>query len=411
VVILNPSVPMITFAYKTNTWTQVNKTNSLGALVANNANEVKLVPSGVTGSTAGLHRIAFSASGNVMAVGGISDNSGLGATWVFTRNPSTLVWSQQAKIVGTGSTGGTVQQGFVVCLSADGATLATSGPSDNSNIGSVWVFTQSGGIWTQQAMLLPTGHIGTSKLGTGLALSADGNVLAAGAPADNSTQGSTYMYTRAAGVWTQQQRFVGSDTDSKAQFGNNVAMSADGKTVAVTAFTDNTDVGACTIFASTDLVTWTQVGSKFIGSGVVAGYFFGGGSNRMSADGQTLSIASEDGTAVGTTYVFSLPNNTPSEIVKLIGTNGISAFQSMNTLSADGSILAVGAQGNNSNLGAVWEFRRGSNHNWSQYAEYLALSETGNGKYGTDFGLNADGSVLGVVASDDNTIGATFIYQ
>jgi hypothetical protein len=70
-------------------------------------------------------------------VGGIADNSDTGAAWVFTR--SSGVWSQQAKLVGTGAIGA-AQQGASVSLSGDGNTAITGGPRDNGEVGTAWVF-------------------------------------------------------------------------------------------------------------------------------------------------------------------------------------------------------------------------------------------------------------------------------
>src|SRR5271169_2614477 len=48
------------------------------------------------------------------------------------------------KLVGTGAVGG-AQQGYSVALSANGNTAIVGGVGDNSGIGATWVFTFSGG--------------------------------------------------------------------------------------------------------------------------------------------------------------------------------------------------------------------------------------------------------------------------
>jgi len=87
---------------------------------------------------AGLFCLAFG--------GGPDDNKSIfpplavGAAWVFTRSGG--VWSQQAKLVGTGVVGSYADQGQSVSLSADGSTAIIGGPRDNGSIGAAWVFTQ-----------------------------------------------------------------------------------------------------------------------------------------------------------------------------------------------------------------------------------------------------------------------------
>ena len=96
-------------------------------------------------------------------------------------------------------------QGCSVALSADGNTAIVGGPNDNSGIGAAWVFTRSGGVWTQQGIkLVGTGAIGAAGQGNSVALSADGNTAIVGGPGDNSDTGAAWVFTRSGGVWTQQ---------------------------------------------------------------------------------------------------------------------------------------------------------------------------------------------------------------
>src|SRR5438046_1825559 len=69
-----------------------------------------------------------------------------GAASVYTRSGG--VWTQQGpKLVGTGATGSCyTDQGRAVALSADGNTALISGPCNEA----VWVWTRTAGVWTQQ---------------------------------------------------------------------------------------------------------------------------------------------------------------------------------------------------------------------------------------------------------------------
>ncbi|MGB6315916.1 MAG: hypothetical protein WBG13_25700, partial [Pseudolabrys sp.] len=91
--------------------------------------------------------------------------------------------SQQGpKLVGTGASG-VSQQGASVALSADGNTAIVGGPGDNNGQGAAWVYTRSGGVWTQQGnKLVGTGASGVSQQGASVALSADGNTAIVGGP-------------------------------------------------------------------------------------------------------------------------------------------------------------------------------------------------------------------------------------
>jgi hypothetical protein len=190
------------------------------------------VGTGATGS-GGANQgwsVALSADGNTALVGGYSDNNSAGAVWVFARSGS--VWSQQgSKLVGTGATSN-AEQGWSVALSADGTTALVGGVSDNSgNTGATWVFTQSGGVWSQQgSKLVGTGAV-NARQGNAVALSSNGNTALVGGRNDNTNVGAAWVFTRSGSVWSQQgSKLVGTGAVGSALQGTSVALSADGNT-------------------------------------------------------------------------------------------------------------------------------------------------------------------------------------
>ena len=100
---------------------------------------------------------------------------------------------QGAKLVGTGAVGN-ANQGWGVALSGDGNTAIVGGSSDNSGAGAAWVFTRSGGVWTQQGTkLVGTGATGDAAQGWAVALSADGNTAIVGGTHDVPT-GAAWVF-------------------------------------------------------------------------------------------------------------------------------------------------------------------------------------------------------------------------
>ena len=109
------------------------------------------------------------------------------AAWTSTRLTEAQSFVQQGgKLIGTGAVGSAFQ-GTGVALSADGNTAIVGGLLDNKGVGAAWVYTRSGGTWSQQgSKLLGTGGTGTVFLqGISVALSADGNTAAVGGTGDN----------------------------------------------------------------------------------------------------------------------------------------------------------------------------------------------------------------------------------
>jgi hypothetical protein len=271
----------------------------------------KLVGTGAATYPYGSERgysVAVSADGNTAIVGGRSDNAYTGATWVFTRSGG--VWTQQGnKLVGIGAVF-SAQQGYSVAVSADGNTAIVGGPADN-DVGAVWVFTRSGGVWTQQGnKLVGTGAVGTAQQGWSLALSADGNTAIVGGPHDTGGVGATWVFTRSAGVWTQQgNELLGTGTAGNAQQGVAVALSADGNTAMVGGSGDNSASGAVWVYTRNGGL-WTQQGSKLVGTGAV-GQAAQGGAVALSGDGNTAIVGGPgDNSPIGAAWVFVQPTGT-----------------------------------------------------------------------------------------------------
>jgi len=209
---------------------------------------------------------AYGEDSNATGVGGNqADNSatGAGAVYVFTRASST--WSRQAYIKAS-NTNANDRFGISLALSADGSTLAVGAPDERSNAtgiggdqtnnsainaGAVYVFARAAGSWSQQAYIKASNTNAGDLFGISLALSADGSTLAVGAPreasnatgiggnqADNSASfaGAVYVFTRAAGSWSQQAYIKASNTNTNDRFGFYLALSDDGSTLAVGAY-------------------------------------------------------------------------------------------------------------------------------------------------------------------------------
>jgi hypothetical protein len=242
--------------------------------------------------------VALSADGDTAIVGGPGDGSilpgqpGLGATWVYVRAGG--VWTQQGpKLVGSGAVGA-AQQGTSVALSGDGNTAIVSGPSDNSGAGAVWVFTRSGGVWTQQGNKLVLSV-------NSLALSGDGNTAILGG------SGMSYVYINTGGVWTQQgPALLGTGAVGASKQGYSVGITGDGNTAIVGGPDDNSNVGAAWLFTRNG-GNWTQQGSKLVGTGAV-GAAQQGTSVALSADGNTaIAGGIGDASGIGAAWVFVQP--------------------------------------------------------------------------------------------------------
>ena len=268
------------------------------------------------------YSVSVSADGNTAIVGGYADNSAQGAAWVYVRNGTT--WTQQgAKLVGTGAVGNAFQ-GLSVSISSDGNTAIVGGAWDDSQLGAVWVFIRSGNTWTQQgSKLVGTGSINTPVFqGSSVSLSADGNTAIVGGDQDNSAKGAAWVFTRSGGIWTQQgTKLVGTGIVSVAFQGGSVSLSADGNTAIVGGAFDNSHLGAIWVFTRSGS-TWTQQGAKLVGTGAINGTngAYQGYSVSLSADGNTAIVGGDgDNNFQGAAWVFTSSSILPVKLLSFTG--------------------------------------------------------------------------------------------
>ncbi|MGH6693164.1 MAG: hypothetical protein ACREF4_21055, partial [Gammaproteobacteria bacterium] len=236
-------------------------------------------PMGTAGDQFG-YSVALNADGNTLAIGvydeggsGRSVNApidtmrnGSGAAYVLVRKGTT--WTREGYLKTWNSEGGD-SWGVSVALSDDGNTLAmgsidedclctgvVDAPSDvgaadqkaNQSAGAVAIFARTGTTWAQQAYIKASNTGQNDWFGVRLALSGDGNTLAAGAQNEDSAAqgingnqkdesgeeaGAVYLFARTGAMWTQQAYIKGSNTQAYDEFGGSVALSRDGRTLAV----------------------------------------------------------------------------------------------------------------------------------------------------------------------------------
>ncbi|HEV3229542.1 MAG TPA: hypothetical protein VGY97_08715, partial [Solirubrobacteraceae bacterium] len=297
-------------------------------------------PAGDAGSS-----VSLSSDGNTAIFGGPADNSFVGAGWVYTR--SNGVWSQQGgKLVGTGTTGALTLFGASAGLSSDGNTAIFGGPFDNTQAGAGWAFTRSGGVWAQQQKLVGTGATGSALLGASAGLSSDGNTAIFGGPFDNTKAGAGWVFTRSGGVWAQQQKLVGTGaTGATGEAGVSAGLSSDGNTAILGAPLDNGGVGAAWVFTRSGGV-WTQQ-QKLVGTGATGATGQAGFSAGLSSDGNTAILgAPSDNSGVGAAWVFVRSGGVWTQQQKLVGggETGTGQFGSVVGLSGDGNTAVVGGR-------------------------------------------------------------------
>ena len=247
---------------------------------------------------------ALSGDGNTALIGGTADDHGAGAAWVFTRSEGS--WSQQGeKLTGEGEVGG-ANFGFNVALSSDGNTALIGGVVDDHGAGAAWVFTRSEGSWSEQGeKLTGSEEDGEGWFGYSVALSGDGNTALVGGINDNGETGAAWAFARSEGSWSQQgEKLTGSEEEGPGQFGYSVALSENGNTALIGGAGDNGATGAAWEFTRFE-GSWSQQGEKLSGS-EEEGHGQFGFDVALSSDASTALVGgpNDDG-ARGGVWTFS----------------------------------------------------------------------------------------------------------
>ncbi len=393
-----------------------------------------------TASGSASAAIALGEGANTITLSVTAEDGVTTRDYTLTVLRQTLQTFAQTAYVKASNTEGNDNFGYSVSLSGDtlavgavgeasAATGVNGNQADNTAIsaGTVYVFTRTNGVWSQQAYLKASNAEAGDNFGINVSLS--GDTLAVGAyaedsaatgvngnQADNSalSAGAVYVFTRTNGVWSQQAYLKASNTEANDLFGYRVSLSGDTLSVGAHAEdsaatgvngnqADNSalNAGAVYVFTRTNGV-WSQ--QAYLKASNAEAYDSFGYSVSLSGDTLSVGASTEASAATGVNgnqadnsalnagavYVFTRTNGVWSQQAYLKASNTGSSDSFGQSVSLSDDTLSVGAvyeasaatgvngnQADNSALsaGAVYVFTR-TNGMWSQQA-YLKASNTG----------------------------------
>lgn len=413
---LTPDTPSASLVFNGNQWIRYGVSSTTYNWLVSIQQGSKLVATGYNGASSQGNGVSISGDGSSLAVGGYTDSGNVGVAWIFSATGATG-WKQTQKLVGTGYTG-TPEQGVSLTLSTDNTTLAVGGINDNGGVGAVWMFANNSGNWGQQGVkLVPSDVSGNASVGVSIALSSNGNISAIGGYTDDSNVGATWIYSRSGTGWSQSgTKIVGTGYSGSSYQGCSVALSNDGSTLAIGGYGDDSNIGAVWIYYGTGLNYTYQ--AKLVGSDGV-GSSSQGASVALSSDGNTVAFGGiSDDSGVGAVWVFNRQGTVWTQGNKLVGSGYVGASQQGYSLSmsGDGNTLCVGGAYDNSALGAMWVYTR-TGINWTQQGSKLVGTGYSGGAPGANVfqgvssSLTTSGNKLVVGGSGDNSsVGAVWTF-
>lgn len=235
--------------------------------------------------------------------------------------------------------------------------------------------------------------------GSCVSLSADGNIVAIGAgenDGNGTSAGQVRVFKYSGGVWSQ----LGADIDGEATAdysGRSVSLSADGSIVAIGAGGNSGNgrwAGQVRVYKFTS-GAWNQLGADIDGE---AEYDESGTSVSLSADGSIMAIGaiSNDGKAnnAGHVRVFKFNAGSWNQLgVDIDGKVAQELSGQCVSLSNDGSTLAIGSP-SYAGLVRVFKYNAGA---WKQLGVDI-IGEAFNDNSGKSVSLSADGNTVAIGA-------------
>ena len=188
---------------------------------------------------------AISADGSTIAFG----EPNVGVTDVFTKAAGATTWTQTAQLHGGGDS---------VAVSSKGTIVAAGQTGINNLNGAVFVFTESGGTFTEASEVLPPANttIAADAAGSNVGMSADGSIIAFGAPTATAgsalESGEVFVATESStGTWalsgTDNEPNPVSDDDLGGG-DQSVAVAGNGSAIVAGARAANGQTGQAIVF-------------------------------------------------------------------------------------------------------------------------------------------------------------------
>jgi len=303
----------------------------------------------------------INAAGTVCVIGAMYNSDAgtySGSAYIFAESGGS--WSQIAKLTANDAAS-TDYFGRSVSINAAGTRVLVGADLDDdggSDSGSVYVFDESGGSWSQVAKLTAGDAGAGDKFGASAGLNGVGDIAIIGAPANTdagTASGSAYIFAESGGSWSQAAKLTASDAAAGDNFGCAVAIDGDGDTVIIGAYGNDdagSDSGSAYIFAGSG-GSWSQV-VKLTADDAAAGDDFGWSVSIDEAGAVALV-----GASAGGAYIFNSPGGIFSQLAKLTASDGTSALGEGVAISGDGTTCIVAderATGTRTYTGAAYIF-------------------------------------------------------
>jgi PGF-pre-PGF domain-containing protein len=358
---------------------------------------------------------SVSLNNNTALVGAYNDDVGglvnAGQAYVFKNSGGT--WTQTAILNASNAAGG-ANFGWSVSLWNDTAVVGADSAyvSGYPNRGQAYVFKNSGGTWAQTAILNASDGADYDNFGYSVSIYNDTALIGAKyAMVDTAgNAGQAYVFKNSGGTWTQTAILNASDAAGDANFGHAVFLVNDTALIgAIEADVGTTDAGQAYVFKDTG-GTWAQ--TAILNASDPQQYAKFGWSVWFYNDTAVIGAPQDDfggNTDAGQAYVFKNSGGTWTQTAILnasdAGLNGNFGY-AVSVYNDTAVIGAYGAKvGGTSWAGQAYVFKD-SGGAWTQTAILTApdASSQADAKFGGSLSLLNETNVL--IGAKDANVGS-----
>ena len=362
--------------------------------------------------------VAF--DGGIAVIGAMRDDDGgpdSGSAYIFERDPLTGVWSQYTKLTAGDAS---AYDYFGVSVAIDGNTALIGAFYADGYVGSAYVFVQdpTTGLWSQQAKLTAGDRSYGDHFGRAVAIEND-TILVGAWNADR--KGAVYVFARnpASGVWTEQAKFSASDGSTGDRFG--VRLTFEGRTALIGAWDDDdrgTSSGSAYVFTHepNDPANWTERAKLTASDGVAYDYF--GASVAIAEETLLIGANGDDdkGSSSGSVYVFAVDSTTGTwtEQSKFTASDGASGDIFGTSMAATDDQAVISAYRDDGGRGAAYLFDRDPVTGiWTERTKLLASDGQAGDRFGFEVAYDGTMALIGADWNDDNgtNSGSAYVYR
>ena len=305
--------------------------------------------------------------------------------------------------------------GESAALSDDGSVALIGASEDDEqgiDSGAVYVFERIDGSFTQTDVIYAPDAEAGDTFGYSVDISGDGTIALIGATKVDGDEdgsligiaGAVYLFRFENSTWTYKYKLTLENQTDNDEFGNSVAISSDGNTIALAAsqkIYSGWDYGCIYVYTSDD--DWTTEPSiKLLDRDESLYFGYLGRSLDISANGSRIIAGAPDDEMVnyGSVIVFDTIDNWNSFTEKSIqSADYAEEFGSAVSCSEDGKTLCIGApcdenEADTENTGSVFVYKEVSGSWELQQKLYHTSLDPGNDYFGNSLGLSGDGTQM-----------------